>query len=227
MSRHIDREYEGELVGLRERVLLMGARVEEMIGLAMRAFLTRDPELAASTITLDRQIDAAEKEIDELAIRVLARRQPVASDLRLITTTLKLVTDLERIGDLAVNICERVKELASYPPPSVTQSLVRMDNAVRAMLADSLDAFGRRDPVLAAQVVERDRPVDAYYAQLFLELVSHMMADAANVAWATRMQSIGKCLERIADHATNIAEMVVFMVDGEDVRHAPHLVGTA
>jgi len=224
--RHTDREYEGELNSLREQILFMGARVEEMIGCAMRSYAERDSELAKRTIILDRQIDKLELEIDEQCLRVLARRQPVASDLRFITTALKLVTDLERIGDLGVNICERVLELNERPPINVNVSLTRIAEVAHGMLRDALDAYVAGDATKAEQVVERDSIVDAHYAQLFPELVAHMMSDPQSVYRATRLQSIGKYLERIADHATNLAEMVVFMVKGEDVRHA-FVLGTA
>jgi len=218
--RHTDREYENELGRLREQVLFMGARVEEMIETAMRAFAERNTELARQTIDGDRQIDQLELDIDELCLKILARRQPVASDLRFITTTLKLVTDLERIGDLGVNICERVVELGEEPSLPMNASVVRIADAAVGMLHDALDAFVAGDAVKAEQVMDRDKTVDAYYAQLFPELVAHMMADPRVVYRATRLQSIGKYLERIADHSTNLAEMVVFMVKGEDVRHA-------
>jgi phosphate transport system protein len=218
--RHTDREYENELGRLREQVLFMGARVEEMIETAMRAFAERNTELAKQTINDDRQIDQLELDIDELCLKILARRQPVASDLRFITTTLKLVTDLERIGDLGVNICERVVELGEEPSLPMNASVIRIADAAVGMLHDALDAFVAGDAVKAEQVMDRDKTVDAYYAQLFPELVAHMMADPRVVYRATRLQSIGKYLERIADHSTNLAEMVVFMVKGEDVRHA-------
>jgi phosphate transport system protein len=217
--KHTDREYENELATLREQVLLMGARVEEMIGSAMRAFTERNTKLARQMIEADRQVDQLELHIDQLCLKILARRQPVASDLRFITTTLKLVTDLERIGDLGVNICERVVELGEEPPLSIHVSVMRIADAALSMLHDALDAFVARDATRAEQVMQRDQTVDAYYAQLFPELVAHMMADPQVVYRATRVQSIGKYLERIADHATNLAEMVVFMVKGEDVRH--------
>jgi phosphate transport system protein len=217
--RHTDREYENELAHVRDRVLLMGARVEEMLAATLRAFKERNGTLARSIIRNDHQIDNLEVEIDELCLQVLARRQPVASDLRLITTTLKLVTDLERIGDLAVNMCERVAELAEDPTYPTQGPIPRIAEAAQAMLHDALDAFVAGDVHKAEQVVERDRAVDAYYAQLFPELVAHMMSDPNVVFRSTSLLSIGKYIERIADHATNIAEMVVFMVRGQDVRH--------
>jgi phosphate transport system protein len=217
---HTDREYENELRKLRERVLMMGARVEEMLGDAMKSFVDRDIDLARATLAADRLIDRLELDIDELCLRMLARRQPVASDLRFITTTLKLVTDLERIGDLGVNICERVVELGHEPPLTATASVTRMADVVREMLHDALDAFVAGDAEKAQQVIDRDRTVDTYYAQLFPELVGVMMSNPQDVFKATRLQSIAKYLERIADHSPNLAEMVVFMVKGKDVRHS-------
>ncbi len=217
--RHTDREYESELAQVRERVLLMGARVEDMLTASRKAFVERDAALAQQTIRGDHQIDTLEVEIDELCLQVLARRQPVASDLRFITTTLKLVTDLERIGDLCVNLCERVVELCEDPTYPIQGSLPRIGEAAQSMLHDALDAFVAGDATKAEQVVERDSVVDAYYAQLFPELIAHMMSDPAVVFRSTRLLSMGKYIERIADHATNIGELVVFMVRGLDVRH--------
>jgi len=217
--RHTDREYENELSHVRERVLLMGARVEEMMTASRKAFSERDAELAKLTIHGDHQIDTLEIEIDEACLQVLARRQPVASDLRFITATLKLVTDLERIGDLCVNICERVVELAEDQTYPTQGPMPRIAEAAQGMLHDVLDAFVAGDATKAEQVIERDNVVDAYYAPLFPELVAHMMSDPTVVFRSTRMLSIGKYIERIADHATNIGELVVFMVRGLDVRH--------
>jgi phosphate transport system protein len=219
-AKHTDREYEAELATLREQVLLMGARTEELLAQAMRAFNERDAELARQTLSSDRLIDQLELDIDQLCLKILARRQPVASDLRFITSTMKLVTDLERIGDLGVNVCERVVEIAAEPPLPATQSVMRISAAALGMLHDALDAFVDGDADKSAEVIERDNAVDAYYAQLFPELLQLMMSDPNSVYRATRLQSIAKYLERIADHATNVAEMVVFMVRGKDVRHA-------
>ncbi|MCC6665242.1 MAG: phosphate signaling complex protein PhoU [Polyangiaceae bacterium] len=220
LQKHTDREYEAELETLKEKLLLMGARTEELISQAMRAFAERDADSAKLTMRIDRQVDQLELDIDQLCLKILARRQPVASDLRLITTTMKLVTDLERIGDLGVNVCERVIELSAEPPLPATQSVTRIAEAALAMLHDALDAFVAGNTELAEEVIERDGQVDSYYAQLFPELLQLMMKDSGSVFRATRLQSIAKYLERIADHATNIAEMVVFMVRGKDVRHA-------
>jgi len=216
---HTDREYEAELRRLREHVLLMGAAVEEQIGNAMRALTERDSELARKMIAFDVRIDSLEVTIDDMCLQVLARRQPVASDLRLLTITLKLVTDLERIGDLGVNICERVIELNEEPQLKPYVDLPKMADAARAMVKNSLDAFVTGDVARARAVIEADNEVDAYYAQIFRELLTYMMEDPRNIYRATRIQSIAKYVERIGDHATNLAEMVVFMVEGRDIRH--------
>ena len=219
-AKHTDREYEAELDSLREQVLLMGARTEELLANGMRAFNERDAELARQTLRSDRQIDQLELDIDQRCLRILARRQPVASDLRFITTTMKLVTDLERMGDLGVNICERVMELNEEPPLKPWVEVVNMAEAAQEMLREALDAFVAGDAERAQGIVERDSKVDAYYAAIFRELLTYMMENPRNIYRATREQSIAKYLERIADHATNIAEMVVFMVRGKDVRHS-------
>ena len=217
--QHTDREYENELKKLRAQLLLMGATVEEMIGSSIRALLERDSELAHRMIEYDHEINRIEVETDELCLRILARRQPVASDLRFITIALKLVTDLERIGDLGVNICERVIELNQEPPLKPYIDLPKMAEAARGMVREALDAFVAADAQRAQRVIDEDRVVDAYYAQMFRELLTSMMEDPRNIYRATRVQSIAKYLERIGDHATNLAEMVVFMVKGRDIRH--------
>lgn len=219
MATHSDREYEAELHKLHDQLLLMGAKVEEMIGSSMRALVERDTELARRMIESDHEINRLEVETDDLCLRILAKRQPVASDLRLITIALKLVTDLERIGDLGVNICERVVELNTEPILKPYVDLPRMAETVKSMIREALDAFVQADAERARKVVERDSIVDAYYGQVFRELLTYMMEDPRNIPRAVRAQSIAKYLERIGDHATNLAEMVIFMVGGKDVRH--------
>jgi phosphate transport system protein len=218
--KHTDREYEAELQSLRERLLLMGARIEDMILRAMRAFSEGNVELAREIIALDEEVDRLEMTIDQWCVKILAKRQPVASDLRFLTTTLKIVTDLERVGDLAVNICERVVELEHQPALAGRSALESMGTAAHRMMHDALDAFIQRNVELAQEVIERDSTVDAAYAQTFPALMALMIKSSDNVYSAQRLQSIGKYLERIADHATNVAEMVVFMVRGEDPRHS-------
>jgi phosphate transport system protein len=216
---HTNREYEQELRRLREQLLLMGAKVEEMIRGSIRALVERETAVAEQMIAFDKKINQLELEIDELCMQILARRQPVASDLRFITMALKLVTDLERIGDLGVNICERVVELNAEPPLKPYVDMPNMAREVQEMLHEALDAFVAADADRAQRVIVRDRNVDAYYQQIFRELLTYMMEDPRNIFRATRLQSIAKYLERIGDHVTNLGEMVVFMVKGKDIRH--------
>jgi len=220
---HTNREYEQELRRLREQLLLMGAKVEEIIRGSIRALMERETALAEQMIAFDKKINQLELEIDELCMQILARRQPVASDLRFITMALKLVTDLERIGDLGVNISERVVELNAEPPLKPYIDMPNMAREVQEMLHEALDAFVAADADRAQRVIVRDRNVDAYYGQIFRELLTYMMEDPRNIFRATRLQSIAKYLERIGDHVTNLGEMVVFMVKGKDIRHAGKL----
>ena len=216
---HTAHAYEAELRLLREQILLMGACVEGLLASSMRALVERDSELARRTMEEDARVNGLEVEIDELCLRILARRQPVASDLRFIATSLKLVTDLERIADAGVNICERVLELNEEPPLRPYVDLVTMADVAQGMVHEALDAFVERDAARAEAVLAQDETLDAYYAQTFRELLTYMMEDPRNIYRATRVQSVAKYLERIGDHATNLAEMVVFMVRGQDIRH--------
>jgi phosphate transport system protein len=216
---HTDREYEHELRQLREQLLVMGSHVEAIIGDAIKALLERDSKLAERTIAGDTIVDRMEVELDGLCLQILARRQPVASDLRFITLVLKVVTDLERIADLGVNVCERVLELDAEPQLKPYVDIPHMGAEVQSMLREVLDAFVAKDAERARKIIGRDQVVDALYAQVFRELLTFMMENAHNVYRATRLQSIAKYLERMADHTINLAEMVIFMVDGRDVRH--------
>jgi phosphate transport system protein len=216
---HTDQEFEQELRHLREQLLLMGSHVEGIISASLRALVERDSELAQRTIEADRVVDRLEIEIDGLCLQILARRQPVASDLRFVTMVLKAVTDLERMGDLGVNISERVLELNNETPLKPYVDLPRMADETQMMLREALDAFVAKDADRARRVIARDQIIDDLYAQIFRELLTYMMEESKNVYRATRLQSIAKYLERIADHATNLAELVVFMVKGSDIRH--------
>ena len=204
---------------MREQLLLMGSHVEGIISASLRALVERDSELAQRTIEADRVVDRLEIEIDGLCLQILARRQPVASDLRFVTMVLKAVTDLERMGDLGVNISERVLELNNETPLKPYVDLPRMADETQMMLREALDAFVAKDADRARRVIARDQIIDDLYAQIFRELLTYMMEESKNVYRATRLQSIAKYLERIADHATNLAELVVFMVKGSDIRH--------
>jgi phosphate transport system protein len=216
---HTDREYESELKKLRERLLRMAGRVEEMIANSVKALVEQDVELARQTIEADRFVDRAEVETDELCLVILAKRQPVASDLRFITLSLKMVTDLERIGDLAVNICERAIDLGLEPPLKPWVDVPRMASIVQAMVRDAIDAFVAGDAQRAQSVIDRDASLDELYIRVFRELLSAMLNDGSKVERGIHAQSVAKWLERMGDHATNLAEQVVFMVKGKDIRH--------
>lgn len=216
---HTDREYESELKRLRERLLKMAGRVEEMIADSVKALVERDIELARRTIDADHLVNRAEVETDELCLQILARRQPVASDLRFVTLSLKMVTDLERIGDLAVNICERAIDLAQDAPLKPWVDVPHMASIAQGMVRDAIDAFIAGDADRAQSVVERDRALDELYIRVFRELLAAMISDPTKVERGIHAQSIAKWLERMGDHATNLAEQVVFMVKGKDIRH--------
>ena len=218
---HTSRQYERELQQLKEKILLLGGTVELMIASSMKSLLTRDSELAKSVIASDPKVDAMELDIDHLCVNLLALRQPAASDLRFITTALKIVTDLERIGDLTVNISERAIELNEEPPLKPYIDIPRMASKVAGMVHQALDAFVNRNSALAREVLGEDDAVDRLNVQLFRELLTYMIEEPKNVARALRITFIAKYLERIADHATNIAQMVIFLCEGQDVRHSP------
>ena len=216
---HTNREYEGELRRLREQLLLMGAKGEDIINGSIRSLTDRDSALAEQMIAADRKINQLEIDIDEHCMQILARRQPVASDLRFLTTALKLVTDLERMGDLGVNICERVLELNGEPPLKPYVDMPNMAREVQEMLHEALDAFVAADVERAQHVIARDRNVDAYYTQIFRELLTYMLSDPGTIEPALDLILVSRHLERIGDHATNVAEDVIFMVLAKDVRH--------
>lgn len=219
MQKHTSRSYETDLQSLQEKVLRMGGLVEDSISRGLEALVERKPDLAKETIERDHLVNRLEVEIDEQCIELLALRQPAAGDLRLIITGLKISTDLERIGDLGVNVSERVLELLDAPPLKPLIDLPRMADKARAMLRDSLDAYVRRDADLAQDVCARDDEVDDLNKQVFRELLTYMLENPGNIPRALSLGSIGRYLERIADHATNIAEMVIYLVKGKDIRH--------
>jgi len=219
MTVHTNRQYEEELSELRQQILTMGGLVEKQIANAIQALVTRDRALAEVTIRKDHAVNALDVGIDELCLRLLALRQPAGRDLRFITTALKITTDLERIGDRAVTISERAIELGSEPPLKPYIDIPRMADISLSMLRRSLDAFIREDPELALAVCRSDDEVDKLNGQIFRELLSYMIEDPQTITRAMRILFVSKYLERIADHATNIAEMVVFMVKGKSIRH--------
>jgi len=216
---HTSRDFESELRELRAHLLAMGARCERSVQLALKAFIEGSAELSAEVKLLDQHIDRDEMESDEMVLRVLARRQPVAHDLRLLSTAFKLVTDLERIGDEAVNIAERAEEAGEGPKPVPHPHLRSMADLTQQMLRDALDAFVDADLVRAERVRLGDDAVDELYGKTLNEMMAFMAQNPDRIPAAMGVINVAKYLERIADHATNIAEEVIFMVAGHDVRH--------
>ena len=215
----MQRHFHEELDGLKQTLLAMGALVEDQIRRVMRALVERDDVLARDVIERDHEVNAYDVEIDEKCVELLALHQPAAGDLRFITTTMKIVTDLERIGDQAVNIAQRTLELNQEPQLKPYIDLPRRADKSQRMVKDSLDAFVARDTTLAREVCARDNEVDAIKEQVFRELLTYMMADAKTIPRAIRLILVSRFLERVADHATNIAEMVIYMVESKMVRH--------
>jgi len=216
---HIIKQYDAELNEIRGLILQMGGKIEVMISNCIKALVDRDSGLAERTIPSDHEVNHLEVLIDEKCLEVLARRQPAARDLRFITLALKIVTDLERIGDQCVSIATRVMELNEEPPLKPYIDLPRLAESSRAMVRESLDAFVRGDEILAMQVCANDQFVDDLNVQIQRELLTFMMEDPGTITRALKLNYISKCLERIADHATNVAEMVIFMIKGKDIRH--------
>ncbi len=213
------RQKEQDIEALKERLLKMGGAVEESIRKSIVALVERDQKLAIEVIDGDAIINNFDVEIEEECIRFLAIWQPSGSNLRFITTAIKIITDLERMGDLAVDICERAIELNDEPPLKPYIDIPRMAEAAQKMLKDSLDAFVAKDADLAVKVCAADDYVDNLNRQIFNELLLFMLKDPKNISRAVRLTYITKYLERVADHATNIAEMVVYMVKGKVIRH--------
>jgi phosphate transport system protein len=222
---HTDHSYDDQLRELRNALLRMAGRVETMIADSVAALVHHDVDLAERTIASDAAVNRAEVETDSLCLQILAQRQPMASDLRFVTLSLKMVTDLERIGDLAVNICERAVDLAADPPRAPWIDVPNMAIIVQTMVHDAIDAFVDGDAAKAEAVIDRDDTIDALYVKVFKEVLTDMTTNNTNVEMVNQVnqgihvQSVAKWLERMADHSTNLAEQVIFMVRGEDVRH--------
>lgn len=211
--------FDEELRTLKERVLKIGSLVEMAIRHSVKSLVERDSDLARKVIEGDHRINALDVEIDEECIRLIALRQPKARDLRFITTAMKITTDLERMGDLAEDIAERAIELNEEPQLKPYIDIPRMADVAEGMVRDSLDAFVRGCSTLPYKVIKRDDEVDNLNAQVFNELLFYMIQDPNTVSRATRISYVSKYLERIADHATNIAEMVIYMCEGKIIRH--------
>ena len=212
----LERPFDEELKLLKEKLLDMASRAEEQIGLAVRGLKDRKQEMACEVLEKEEAINRLDIEIDDMAMRLLALRQPMATDLRFITSAMKIGSDLERIGDLAVNIAERTLELLKFPQLKPLIDIPRMAEMAQEMVRDTLNAFINGDAVLAKQVCERDDQVDKLNIQIFRDL---LMADAATIPRAVDLILVGRHLERIADHATNIGEDVIYMVQGKTIKH--------
>jgi phosphate transport system protein len=215
----MDRLFDEELIELRRKLLHMAAHVEEAITLAVRSLKERKESLAHEVLSGEAITNAADIAIDELALRLLALRQPMASDLRFITSAMKIGSDLERIGDLAVNIAQRSLTLLQSPPLKPLLDIPEMSALAQRMVRDAIKAFIDRDEALARDVCKRDDIVDHYNDQIFRELLTYMLADPATISRAMDLILVSRNLERIADHATNIAEDVIYIVSGKTIKH--------
>jgi len=215
MQRHVDQE----LADLRTQILRMGTLVEEQIEGSIKALVDRDVDLASQIIERDTMVNSLDVDIDERCIKLLALQAPTAKDLRFVTTGMKISTELERMSDLAENICERVIELNEEPQLKPYIDIPRMASWTMQMVRESLNAFVQSDAALARKVCADDDFIDDLTHQLFRELLSFMIENPGTITRAIRLTFIGKYLERIADHATNVSELVIYMVEGKNVRH--------
>jgi phosphate transport system protein len=222
MTERPQRHFQDELEALKSRLLQMGGLAEERLGTAMRGLVERNAALVDDVISGDAAINALHIEIDDRCFKLLALHQPMAVDLRAIVAAVKINTDLERVGDLAVNIAEAVRRNLRHAPVKALIDIPRMAGIAQQMLRDALDAFVRRDTGLAQNVLEADDSLDALKTQVFRELLTYMLQDPHTIEPSLDLILISRHLERIGDHATNVAEDVIFMVSARDVRHAFH-----
>jgi phosphate transport system protein len=216
MERH---HFEAELQALRNQLLTMGGLVEDRVHRAVQSLIHRREDEAGRIIATDKEINDLQMDIDDRCLKLLATQTPLAVDLRLITSAMKINADLERVGDQAVNIAECVLALLPQPPLKPLIDIPRMAEIAEKMVRDALDAFVKRDAGLARDVLRRDDEVDSLKDQVFRELLTYMMADPGTIPRALSLILISRHLERIADHATNIAEDVIFIAEAKDVRH--------
>jgi phosphate transport system protein len=213
------RHFHTELAQLKTVLLEMSSLAEELVRTAVEALTERDQAKAESVILGDRELDAMEVEVDERCIHLLALQQPLARDLRLITMAMKISNDLERVGDHAVNIAQAAEHLVGHPPVAPLPEIEEMARLARGMLSDALDDFVREDAAAARDVCSRDDTVDALHNSLFRILLTHMMEDPRRIGPAMELFLVSRNLERIGDLATNIAEDVVFLVEGRSIKH--------
>ena len=214
-----ERAFDEELKDLKAKVLEMATRAEEQIARAVLSLKERKRELACEVLEKEKAINVLDIEIDEMAMRLLALRQPMATDLRFITSAMRIETDLERIGDLAVNIAERSLELIKYPQLKPLIDIPRMAELAQGMVRDAINAFIRGDDKLAQNVCERDDQVDDLCDQVFRELLTYMMQDPSTINRAVDLILVARHLERIADLATNIGEDVIYVIRGKTIKH--------
>ncbi len=219
MSTERVRHFQEELERLKARLLEMGGLAEEQVRLAVQGLVQRDRALIARVLTSDHPINSLHIEIDSRCFTLIALHQPMAVDLRSIVAAVKINTDLERVGDLAINIAEAALRYANHPPVKRLIDIPHMATIAQAMLRDALDAFVKRDTALAQQVLSADDELDALKTQIFRELLTYMLQDPTTIEPALDLILISRHLERIGDHATNVAEDVIFMVSARDVRH--------
>ena len=215
----MERHFEEEFNKIKSKILMMGSLVEDQIRNALTALVERDEALAQQVIENDHKVNTFDVEIDEMALDALVRYQPVARDLRFVTTAMKISTELERMSDLAENICERAIELNEEPQLKPYIDIPHMAARARVMVKESLDAFVKMDSALARKVIRDDDFVDNLTEQLFRELLSFMMENPKTISRAIRLSFVAKYIERLADHATNVAELVVYLVEGKIIRH--------
>lgn len=225
MPDHVSKHFDEQLDLLKQKILRMATMVEEAIALSMRALVQRKTALAEQVIAGDPYVDKLELEIDNDSIALLALRQPVARDLRFITTSLKIVKDLERVGDLAVDIAKRALELNQEPAMKPLRDYAIIGEAAQKMLKDALDAFVNEDAGMAQKVLYADDYVDMLNEKLFREMLTYMMENPANISRASNLMFVAKSLERVGDHSSNVAEMVIFLVEGRDIRHLQKVAG--
>src|SRR5438552_6832049 len=220
------RHFQEELDQLKTRLLEMGGLAEENVRLAIKGLVERDRDLIERVIVGDEPLNALHIEIDSRCFTLLALYQPMAADLRTIVSAVKINTDLERVGDLAINIAEAAQQYASHPPVKKLIDIPRMAAIAQRMLRDALDAFVRRDTTLAQRVLDEDDALDDLKTQIFRELLTYMLQDPTTIEPALDLILVSRHLERIGDHATNIAEDVIFIVSARDVRHHAAESGT-
>lgn len=221
MTQHTIKRFDEELSKLKERVLSMGGLVERAIGHAVKALLEQDEKLARKTIKRDEAINALEVQCDEMTRDILVRRQPAAGDLRFIMGIIKVVTDLERMGDLAAGIAHTALNLKDQPPKNYSNIDIMSEKVIR-QVNRALDALSRGSGDLSMTVIEKDEGIDKLYKRMYREMLTYMVEDPREITPCIALSSAAKNLERISDHATNIAEMVVYMEHGHDIRHVDH-----